>query len=29
MEGNILAEQDQWKKLEFCVKIANEIWGDI
>jgi 5-methyltetrahydropteroyltriglutamate--homocysteine methyltransferase len=29
MEGNILAEQEQWKKLQFCVEIANEVWGGV
>jgi 5-methyltetrahydropteroyltriglutamate--homocysteine methyltransferase len=26
-EGNILAEDEQWAKLEFIVQIANEVWG--
>jgi len=26
-EGNILAEDEQWKKLSLAVEIANEIWG--
>ena len=25
-EGNILSEVDQWKKIKFVVKIANNIW---
>ena len=25
-EGNILSEADQWKKIKFVVKIANNIW---
>ena len=27
-EGNILTEDEQWKKLEFIVQIAREVWGD-
>jgi len=26
-EGNILAEDEQWKKLSLAVEIANEMWG--
>jgi len=26
-EGNILAEDEQWKKLELVVKVADEVWG--
>jgi 5-methyltetrahydropteroyltriglutamate--homocysteine methyltransferase len=26
-EGNILTEDEQWKKLQFIVEIANEVWG--
>ena len=26
-EGNILAEEEQWAKLELVVKIAEEVWG--
>jgi 5-methyltetrahydropteroyltriglutamate--homocysteine methyltransferase len=26
--GNELAEADQWRKLERCVAIAREVWGD-
>ena len=26
-EGNILAEDEQWKKLSLAVEIANEVWG--
>lgn len=26
-EGNTLAEDEQWKKLEMIVEIANEVWG--
>lgn len=26
-EGNTLAEDEQWKKLEMIVKIADEVWG--
>jgi len=28
-EGNILTEEQQWKKLEFIVDIAKEVWGEI
>ena len=27
-EGNLLAEDEQWAKLEMIVEIAREIWGD-
>lgn len=27
-EGNTLAEDEQWKKLEMIVEIAREVWGD-
>ena len=26
-EGNILTEDEQWRKLEFVVELADEIWG--
>jgi len=26
-EGNILAENEQWKKLEMIVELADEVWG--
>ena len=26
-EGNILAEDQQWKKLEMIVELAREVWG--
>ena len=26
-EGNILAEDEQWKKLSLAVEIAKDIWG--
>jgi 5-methyltetrahydropteroyltriglutamate--homocysteine methyltransferase len=26
-EGNLLAEDSQWKKLEMVVKVAREVWG--
>ncbi len=28
MEGNLLTEDDQWKKLELVVKTARQVWGD-
>lgn len=27
-EGNILTEEEQWNKLRYIVKLANEVWGD-
>jgi len=26
-EGNILAEDEQWAKLEMIVELAEEVWG--
>ena len=26
-DGNLLTEQDQWRKLELCVRLAQEVWG--
>lgn len=26
-EGNVLAEEEQWRKLELIVEIAREVWG--
>ncbi|MFO1079353.1 MAG: 5-methyltetrahydropteroyltriglutamate--homocysteine S-methyltransferase [Reyranellaceae bacterium] len=26
-EGNLLAEAEQWAKLERCVEVAREVWG--
>ena len=26
-EGNILTEDDQWKKIELVIEIAKEVWG--
>lgn len=26
--GNDIAEDDQWRKLERCVEVAAEVWGD-
>jgi 5-methyltetrahydropteroyltriglutamate--homocysteine methyltransferase len=26
-EGNILAEDEQWRKLAMIVEIADEVWG--
>jgi 5-methyltetrahydropteroyltriglutamate--homocysteine methyltransferase len=28
MEGNLLTEQDQWRKLELVVDTAREVWKD-
>ena len=27
-EGNILTEEDQWKKIALISEIAQEVWGD-
>lgn len=29
LEGNKLTEDDQWKKLALCVKVATEVWGGV
>jgi 5-methyltetrahydropteroyltriglutamate--homocysteine methyltransferase len=26
-EGNLLSEDQQWKKLELCVEVARDVWG--
>ena len=26
-EGNVLAENEQWAKLERIVEVADEVWG--
>ena len=26
-EGNVLTEDEQWRKLEFIREIAEEVWG--
>ncbi len=26
-EGNLLTEEEQWRKLERIVEVANEVWG--
>ncbi|MCW3474488.1 5-methyltetrahydropteroyltriglutamate--homocysteine S-methyltransferase [Limobrevibacterium gyesilva] len=28
-EGNLLSEDQQWKKLELCVDVAREVWGSV
>src|SRR3546814_785104 len=28
-EGNILAEEEQWRKLELIVEIAGDVWGGL
>lgn len=28
-EGNLLTEDQQWKKLELCVSVARDIWGSV
>ena len=27
-EGNVLTEEEQWRKLEFIREIAEEVWGE-
>jgi 5-methyltetrahydropteroyltriglutamate--homocysteine methyltransferase len=28
LEGNVLSEDDQWRKLELVVETARQIWGE-
>jgi 5-methyltetrahydropteroyltriglutamate--homocysteine methyltransferase len=28
-EGNLLTEDEQWRKLELCVEVAREVWGGV
>ena len=28
-EGNVLSEEEQWRKLGFIVDVAKEVWGEI
>lgn len=28
-EGNLLSEEQQWKKLALCVEVAREVWGEV
>ncbi len=28
-EGNLLSEDEQWRKLGFCVDLAREVWGEL
>jgi 5-methyltetrahydropteroyltriglutamate--homocysteine methyltransferase len=28
-EGNALTEDEQWRKLERCVEVANDVWGGV
>ena len=28
-EGNLLSEDEQWRKLELCVEVAREVWGSV
>jgi 5-methyltetrahydropteroyltriglutamate--homocysteine methyltransferase len=28
-EGNLLTEDQQWRKLELCVTVAYEVWGGV
>jgi 5-methyltetrahydropteroyltriglutamate--homocysteine methyltransferase len=27
MEGNLLTEEEQWRKLKLVVDIAEDVWG--
>ena len=28
-EGNLLTEDQQWRKLELCIEVAREVWGGV
>ncbi|MGI9415517.1 MAG: 5-methyltetrahydropteroyltriglutamate--homocysteine S-methyltransferase, partial [Hyphomicrobiales bacterium] len=28
-EGNILSEDEQWRKLGLVVEVAREVWGEV
>lgn len=28
-EGNLLSTDEQWRKLELCVEVAREVWGQV
>ena len=28
-EGNLLTEDEQWRKLELCVDVARDVWGGV
>ena len=28
-EGNVLSEEEQWRKLSFIVDVAKEVWGEV
>jgi 5-methyltetrahydropteroyltriglutamate--homocysteine methyltransferase len=28
-EGNLLTEDEQWRKLELCVSVARDVWGSV
>jgi len=28
-EGNLLTEDQQWRKLELCIEVAREVWGSV
>jgi 5-methyltetrahydropteroyltriglutamate--homocysteine methyltransferase len=28
-EGNLLTEDEQWRKLELCVNVARDVWGSV
>jgi 5-methyltetrahydropteroyltriglutamate--homocysteine methyltransferase len=28
-EGNVLTEDDQWRKLETIVAVARDVWGEL
>lgn len=27
-EGNVMTEEEQWKKVAFCKRTAEEVWND-
>ena len=29
VEGNLLSEDDQWRKLELVTEVAEDIWGSV
>jgi 5-methyltetrahydropteroyltriglutamate--homocysteine methyltransferase len=29
VHGNLLSEEDQWRKLERLVEVAREVWGEV
>jgi 5-methyltetrahydropteroyltriglutamate--homocysteine methyltransferase len=29
VEGNLITEEDQWRKLDKVVEVARTVWGDV